>query len=140
MASIPDTSALHELTLDECERLLTSVPIGRLGFVFAGQPVILPVNFVWVDGEILFQTFGGQKFGSAQAHQRVAFEIDDWDRELRTGWSVLVKGRAEPVIEWKRARAADAMGHEPWTDSELVEPWVRIVPHEVTGRRVGVPD
>lgn len=139
MASVPDTNALHELTREECEQLLTTVPLGRLGFVFAGQPVILPVNFVWLDGEILFRTFTGQKFGSAQAHQRVAFEVDDWDRELRSGWSVLVKGRAEPVIEWERARAADSMGHEPWTDSELAEPWVRIVPRDVTGRRVGAP-
>jgi nitroimidazol reductase NimA-like FMN-containing flavoprotein (pyridoxamine 5'-phosphate oxidase superfamily) len=130
--------SLHELGLHECEELLVSMPIGRVGFVHAGQPTILPVNFRYVDGEILFRTFDGEKFGAAQTNHRVAFEVDDWDAELRIGWSVLVKGRAETVVEWDKARAADDLGLDPWTGLHDHSPWVRIKPFEITGRRVGV--
>jgi nitroimidazol reductase NimA-like FMN-containing flavoprotein (pyridoxamine 5'-phosphate oxidase superfamily) len=141
MADSPPSTpsgSVHELGLHECEALLTTVPIGRVGFVHAGQPTILPVNFRYVDGEVLFRTLGGQKFGAAQTHRRVAFEADQWDPELRTGWSVLVKGRAETVIEWDKARAADDLGLDPWTDVHDHSPWVRIKPLEITGRRVGI--
>jgi nitroimidazol reductase NimA-like FMN-containing flavoprotein (pyridoxamine 5'-phosphate oxidase superfamily) len=127
----------HELSVHECEELLATVPVGRVGFVFAAQPVVLPVNFEYVDGEILFRTFGGQKFGAAQAHQKVAFEADQFDADLRSGWSVLVKGRAETVIEWDKARAADDAGIDTWGDGAAVGPWVRITPTEITGRRLG---
>ena len=136
----PRASAIHKLSLAECEELLTTVPIGRVGFIFAAHPVVLPVNYRFVDGQILFKTFDGQKFGAAQAHQPVAFEVDEWDQELRTGWSVLLKGRAETVIEWDQARAADDLDLIPWTDDHEHSPWVRIVPTEITGRRIGLPE
>lgn len=132
----PATSALHELTPEECEELLGQVPVGRVAFVFATQPVVLPVNYRYVEGEVLFRTFTGQKFHAAKTQQAVAFEIDDWDAELRCGWSVLVKGHAEEVIEWDKARAADELGLVPWTDAAQLGPWVRIVPEEITGRRI----
>ena len=133
----PD-AVLHELTHAECEQLLTTVPIGRVGLIFAARPVILPVNFEFVDGEVMIRTFRGQKFGAAQAHQHVAFEIDDWDAELRTGWSVLVKGRAETVVEWAKARAADDLELEPYAHDDGHDPWIRIIPDNITGRRIAV--
>jgi len=94
--------------------------------------VILPVTFEYVDGEVMIRTFRGQKFGAAQAHQHVAFEVDDWDAELRTGWSVLIKGRAETVVEWAKARAADDLDLEPYAGAGEHEPWIRIMPRTRT--------
>jgi len=137
MAPTPDpTSALRDLSEDECEALLSAMPVGRVAFVFAAQPIVLPVNYRYAEGEILFRTFTGQKFHAAKTQQAVSFEIDEWDEELRTGWSVLVKGHAEEVIEWEKARAADELGLLPWIDAAQLGPWVRIVPSEITGRAI----
>ena len=123
----------------ECVELLERTPIGRVVFVDdEGQPIALPVNYRWHEDSVVFRTFEGQKLSAAIGNQRVSFEVDEWDRELRTGWSVLVKGRAETVLEWDKARAADDMDLDPWTDIHEHGPWVRVIPHELTGREVGV--
>jgi nitroimidazol reductase NimA-like FMN-containing flavoprotein (pyridoxamine 5'-phosphate oxidase superfamily) len=108
--------------------------VGRLGFVRDGQPVILPVNYV-VDGEtIVFRTGAGTRL-DALRDARVAFEVDAVDTEHRTGWSVLVQGRAREVTAsdeldyLARARLA------PWAGGEKAH-WIRIVADTVTGRRI----
>jgi hypothetical protein len=65
----------------------------------------------------------------------VAFEIDDWDPARETGWSVLVKGTAHEV-DTDDAAAADASTLQPWARAVERDIWVRIVPNEITGRRV----
>ena len=138
MAPSPDPhrSRIEVLEREDCETLLAQMPIGRVAFMFAGQPVVLPVNYRWIEGEILFRTFTGQKFHAAKARQHVAFEVDAWDLEQRSGWSVLVKGRAETVDEWLKQRAADELDLDTWADPDVAGPWVRIIADEVTGRRL----
>ena len=129
-------STIEEMDRDDCELMLGQMPIGRIGVMFAGRPVILPVNYRYVDGEIVFRTFTGQKYHAAKARQDVSFEVDAWDLELRTGWSVLVKGHAEPILETAKLAAAEALGLDTWTDTAGHGPWVRIIPDEITGRRL----
>jgi nitroimidazol reductase NimA-like FMN-containing flavoprotein (pyridoxamine 5'-phosphate oxidase superfamily) len=104
--------------------------------MFGGHPVILPVNYRFVDGEIVFRTFTGQKYHAAKARQVVSFEVDAWDLEMRTGWSVVVRGHAEPILETAKIAAADALDLDSWTDIAHHGPWVRIIPDEITGRRL----
>ena len=127
-------SRIQILEREDCETLLAAMPIGRVAFTHAGQPVVLPVNYRWVEGEVLFRTFTGQKFHAAKARQQVAFEVDAWDLDERSGWSVLLKGRAEPIEEWQKLREADALALDTWAEPEIAGPWVRIIPTEVTGR------
>lgn len=130
-------SGLEVMDRAECELMLGQMSVGRLAVTFAAQPIILPVNYRHVDGEILFRTFRGQKFHAAKVHQHVAFEIDAWDEELRTGWSVLVKGRAEVVEEWTKLQSARDLDLDSWADEDETGAWVRIIPNEITGRRLG---
>ena len=99
MTDLADHAGLESLPLEVCLRLLESVPVGRVSFCTDGEVVTLPVNHV-VDGQnVVFRTDRGSKLSAADRRDHVAFEADDYDPRTRTGWSVLVKGRAEVVRE-----------------------------------------
>lgn len=92
-----DHAGLEILPFDECLRLLASVPVGRVGFFAEGEIVVLPVNHV-VDGQdVVFRTAYGSKLSAAGGLDLAAFEADHYNEQTRSGWSVLVTGRAEMV-------------------------------------------
>lgn len=131
------TRSIAELDQAECEQLLTSTPIGRMGFDFAGTPVILPVNFRYVNGDIVFRTSTGRKLHAVAANKRVAFEVDQWDAWNRIGRSVLVVGEASEIQEWEQLQQAEDLGLHPWAETADDDRWVRITPERITGRRIG---
>jgi nitroimidazol reductase NimA-like FMN-containing flavoprotein (pyridoxamine 5'-phosphate oxidase superfamily) len=131
-----DRHGLEVIGLEECLTLLASRPYGRIAYIDAGGPSIVPVNHL-VDGStVVLRSLDGGKLGAAIFERPVAFELDDLDFTARTGWSVVVRGRAEIVED------ADAEGYEKWLDSWAVQDgarttWVRILADEVSGRRLG---
>lgn len=129
-------TALSDLTTAECEGLLLRTPVGRLGFTFGGEPCVLPVNYRFVDGQIVFRTSMGRKLHAVAGGGKVAFEVDRWDRETRTGWSVLVVGPAEEIDDYEEFQKVEALGLRTWADDPEQNRWVRIVPEKITGRRI----
>jgi uncharacterized protein len=130
-----DRHGLEVIGLEECLTLLASRPYGRLAYLDAGSPSIVPVNHLVDGSSIVIRSLDGGKLGAAIFERPVAFELDDIDFTTRTGWSVLVRGRAEVVDE------ADTEGYAKWLDSWAVREgsrttWVRIVADEVSGRRL----
>jgi nitroimidazol reductase NimA-like FMN-containing flavoprotein (pyridoxamine 5'-phosphate oxidase superfamily) len=120
---------------DECWSLLRSTSVGRLAFVMAGWPVVLPVNYA-VDGQgILVRTGAGSKLNAARGQARVALEIDATDRLYRSGWSVLLFGTASEVTALDELERLAAVPLEPWARGERTS-WIRIHPIQITGRRV----
>ena len=75
----------------------------------AGLPVILPVNYTYVDGDIVFRTGEGTKLHAASNGAVIAFEIDEYDARAHEGWSVLAVGRAEHVTEPLELAALDEL-------------------------------
>jgi len=133
-----DRHGLEVIGLEECLKLLASRPYGRLAYLDAGAPSIVPVNHLVDGASVVLRSLDGGKLGAAIFERPVAFELDDLDFTTRTGWSVVVRGRAEVVED------ADAEGYEKWLDSWAVQDgarttWVRIIADEVSGRRLG-PD
>jgi uncharacterized protein len=134
MTDLADHSGLEALPLEVCLRLLESVPVGRVSFYTDGEVVILPVNHV-VDGkDVIFRTGRGSKLSAADRHDYVAFEADDYDPRTRTGWSVLVKGRAEVIREDSQIQRLSRLGLYPWVTAVDRPFWIRIRPTSVTGR------
>jgi nitroimidazol reductase NimA-like FMN-containing flavoprotein (pyridoxamine 5'-phosphate oxidase superfamily) len=140
MAELHQTDSrtgIEWLDRDECVRLLQPDEIGRLAVSVGHAPTILPVNYR-MDGEaVVFRTDMGSKleFGSRAP---VSFEIDDFDRAARTGWSVVVSGRVEETTPYD-AETYDrvhALPVEPWAGGDKSH-WVRLVPSRITGRRIG---
>ena len=134
--SLPvDRAGIEVLSFTQCEQLLEQGIVGRVGMFVAGEPSILPVNYRYVRGSIVFRTALGDKSEAAAMERPVAFEIDHWDAALEKGWSVLVKGTAHEVDADDPAAAA-ASTLRPWAQAVERDIWVRIVPNEITGRRL----
>lgn len=132
----PDHAGLETIPLDECLRLLASVPLGRVGFQAEGELVMLPVNHA-VDGQdVVFRTAQGSKLSAAESASSVTFEADHYDPRRWLGWSVVVTGQAEIVYDDAEIDALDQLGLETWPDAVAKPFWVRIRPRSITGRRL----
>lgn len=102
--------------LDEavCRQLLSSVPIGRLGFTEAALPRILPVHFVVRGDDVVIGSLNGTKVRSAMRGDVVAFEADSYDPVTHEGWSVNVVGVSRLLTDDDDVAALDALGFTPW--------------------------
>lgn len=131
-----DDRTVQEISRAECMELLRTSAVGRVGGTVSGHPFVLPVNYA-VDGDhLVFKTAAGTKL-SGSSFARVAFEIDGFDAESRTGWSVVVEGVATDISDMvdsgsTRLRALDL---QPWFPGEKSH-WVAIQPESISGRRV----
>lgn len=132
---IADRHGLEVLSADECWALLRQTPIGRLAFVHEGGPVVLPVSFGVIGHQIAFRSARGAKMGAAQMNRPVAFEVDRWDADTLSGWSVLVEGLADAVYEDDEIAALEELGVLRWAPQPFAVDWVRVLPTNISGRR-----
>jgi uncharacterized protein len=119
----------------ECVRLLRSNTLGRIALVDReSRPLVFPVNYFFDEGIVVFRTDPGTKLDLAPG-ARVAFEIDGYDAEASTGWSVVVKGFSHDVTEPADARAKRI---HFWPVNPVVAGvkghWIGIWVNEITGR------
>ncbi|HEX9682499.1 MAG TPA: pyridoxamine 5'-phosphate oxidase family protein [Acidimicrobiales bacterium] len=132
---IDEKTGLEVLTRQECLQLLASHHLGRLGLSIGSRPMVLPVNYV-LDGErIIFRTDEGTKFNEAVRGSFVALEIDDIDTFYRSGWSVVVAGRADEVTNDADRKHVQDLPLRPWARGQKSH-WVAIEPTTITGRRI----
>ncbi|HVT77108.1 MAG TPA: pyridoxamine 5'-phosphate oxidase family protein [Acidimicrobiales bacterium] len=138
MAVVDARTWVEHLSQHECWELLAAAGVGRIGVTVDGAPEIYPLNFVVADHSIVFRTEVGSKLRSVDRFPTVCFEADGFDLASRTGWSVLVKGRAEEVLDAGRLHGLRQLPLEYWAVGEKTH-WIRIEPIEVTGRRINQP-
>jgi uncharacterized protein len=135
MTGATDHAGLIVLSFDECIRLVAGSTVGRIGFVTGGEVEILPVNHL-VDGStVAFRTLYGSKLGAAAQNAAVSFEADGYDAE-GSGWSVLIKGRAEVVTDPALLNRLERKGLRTYVTSVPQPQWVLIRPDAISGRRV----
>ncbi len=132
--AIDITSKMGVIDDDECIELLEATPIGRIAFTVDDEILVLPVNYRWHEDGIVFRTLEGLKLAAAANHQKVCFEIDEWDARARSGWSVVVHGVAREVENWAEEALLDEIGLVPWAKAEWRPIWVRIEPTSMSGR------
>jgi nitroimidazol reductase NimA-like FMN-containing flavoprotein (pyridoxamine 5'-phosphate oxidase superfamily) len=127
---------MEALAVNECMRLLTDKPVGRVAFCGPSGPQVLPVNHAVVDGNVVFRVAAHSEMAQALNGSTVAFQVDDIDDITQSGWSVLVVGSSEYVED------PEAMT-ERW-GRRLPDAWapgvrtlvVRVVTSRVSGRRI----
>lgn len=134
-----DHAGVEVLRTAECLDLLATQAIGRLGFNEQGQVTILPVRYMMDEGHVVFRSAVGAKLDAAVRWQSVAFEVDAWDPRDRTGWSVLVHGIANEVMNPDRQTALSERGLDEWVKGPHPMAWIEVRPIEVTGRRIPSP-
>jgi uncharacterized protein len=130
-----DHAGLEILPFDACLHFLAAVPVGRVSFLADGEIIVLPVNHV-VDGQDpVFRTARGSKLSAAEGQDLVAFEADAYDERTKSGWSVLVNGRAQAIYDEAEIQRLNRLGLHPWVTAVDRPFWIRIRPTSITGRR-----
>jgi hypothetical protein len=126
---------LEILSEDQCVELLGDVGVGRVGITIGALPVVLPINYGMLDGDVVFATTDGTKLDAAVRNAVVAFEVDAIDELAQDGWSVLVVGTAHEVTDPSTIERIATIGVRPWVGGQR-DRWVRIERSVVTGRRI----
>jgi len=139
MRLIDERTGLDYIPRDECMRLLATQHLGRIGVVVAGRPVVLPINYVMDDSSIVFRTDDGTKFDAAVRGEFVAFEIDEVALEYHTGWSILVTGVAEEIVDPDEQRRAERLPLRAWAPGAKSH-YLRVTPVTISGRRIVSPE
>jgi hypothetical protein len=127
----------HELSPEECLRLLKSGVFGRVALTTPTGPFIVPVNYSVVNDVVVFRTTPHSVLGTYARNAQVAFEVDHVDYEYGTGWSVLARGRGDAITD---SRDLDTI-----TSSWTPRPWASghrnayfgLRWSELTGRSLG---
>jgi uncharacterized protein len=133
------TRELIELSRPQCLELLAAGDFGRL-VVSAGPsqvPLIRPVNYRFDERSqsIIFRTLEGSKFHTLGRSSRAGFEIDGYDPETGSGWSVIVIGTTERITRTADIERLARLDARPWPGGENSH-WMRMRARTVSGRRL----
>lgn len=110
-----EPGALTRLDRATCLELLATRRTGRLAYVARpGVPDVVPVNLALDGDRLLVRSGPGPKLQAAERREVVAVEVDDVDEDLRTGWSVVVAGRASRLHTSDVARLPPDLLPEVW--------------------------
>ncbi|WP_329377167.1 pyridoxamine 5'-phosphate oxidase family protein [Streptomyces sp. NBC_01716] len=128
--------AFRALDRQESLRLLAKTPVGRVVYTRQALPAVLPVNFsLDTDASVLLRTSPDLDLVRAIDGVVVAFEADEFDASTRSGWSVVVTGRATVVTDHAEHERLSQAGPTSWMPlREAV--FVRIEAEMVTGREL----
>jgi uncharacterized protein len=105
------------VALDEsaCWDLMTRARVGRLAWTDAdGRIMVVPVNFGLDDRRVIVRTGDTALLDAARSGQRCAFQAEDLEPGLRSGWTVLVDGQLTVADD----AATERLGR-------LADPWLR---------------
>jgi len=133
----PTVHELQPLAPEECQRLLAERSIGRVGISVGALPVVLPVNYALLDGDVVVRTGEGTKLDAALAGAVVAFEVDQVDPIYHQGWSVLLQGRATVIADPDDIDRARRLPLRAWAPGAR-DRYIRIPIEIISGRRIGV--
>ena len=127
----PGRTSLSEA---ECRELLATRTLGRVGLTSGALPVILPVEYVYDAGAIVFRTEHDTKLRAAVHGDVLAFEVDAFDADAGQGWSVHVLGRATVLTADHDVAPLPTLDPELPADSR--RHYVRLHCEIVTGHRL----
>ena len=126
---------LLDVSAEECWSLAVTEPVGRLAWSGPAGPQVVPVNFEVTDRRVLVRTAAYSALARECDDSPVAFEVDHYDAETRSGWSVVMRGHAH--VDYSGGRGI----HDPdvWAPGARALRVV-IAVAVITRRRVSRPD
>ena len=125
---------MYELDEDVCRQMLARSTFGRVAFGVGDEGLsILPVNYLYSDGAVLFRTQPGSALDRLGEGRAVAFETDHADPVAESGWSILVRGMATHLRDPERIAAVADSAVRPWAPGRR-DRWVEIHVEQITGR------
>lgn len=132
---------MEDLAESECRALLETHHFGRVAVVekAGGPPMIMPLNYLVHAEAVVVRTDARSGLGNALRDAPVSFEIDGTDQLQRTGWSVVVSGRAQEIVDPGELEELHQTPLQPWAPGDRSQ-YIKITPELVTGRRISVAD
>lgn len=125
-----------ELSTAESWTLLREAVVGRLAVIVDDRPEIFPINHLVDRGSVVFRTAAGTKLAGCAGHW-VAFEVDGYDMETASAWSVVIKGEAQQVNRLYDVLEVIELPLFPWSSAPKPH-FIRIEFDSITGRRFEV--
>jgi nitroimidazol reductase NimA-like FMN-containing flavoprotein (pyridoxamine 5'-phosphate oxidase superfamily) len=128
---------VEELSESKCRQLLGGGVFGRIGLWTPDGPVIVPVNYSLVSESVVFRTAADGVVAHHDWSSPMAFQVDHVDYADQKVWSVLVVGKAQPVVDADElALILRTWDPRPWAAG--ARPLhVRVTWDRLTGRRLG---
>jgi len=123
---MPGAYRVEDLDQATCERLIRTVPFGRIASTHRGLPKIVPVHCTVRGDEIVLGTLQAHNSVRVLEGDVVAFEADSYDPASSEGWSVVVIAPCRVITDEIEIKELDAVGFTPWT-------------FEDGGRYIGLP-
>lgn len=128
--------AAEHIEQQECRDLLqTKSKVGRVAFVVDGKPMVLPVNYRAEQDSVVICIGEGIMLDHLTGNAPAAFEVDVYTVGSRSGWSVLVQGRAVEVTDAQDLEQLQYSPLKSWVTSPNGH-WIRISIDEISGRRI----
>jgi nitroimidazol reductase NimA-like FMN-containing flavoprotein (pyridoxamine 5'-phosphate oxidase superfamily) len=121
---------IFQLDRSTCLALLAAQHVGRLVVVGDAASPVAVVNYTVHDESIVFRSDPGRRVASI-VDTDVVFEADMYDPRTRSGWSVVVRGKAQDVSAAAPGRAVAVV--DTWAPGPK-SCWISIALTEVTGR------
>jgi nitroimidazol reductase NimA-like FMN-containing flavoprotein (pyridoxamine 5'-phosphate oxidase superfamily) len=129
-----------DLSPQECARLLGAGVAGRVALSAPDGPHIIPVNYSVVDAAVILRTSPYSVLGTHGRDSLLAFEVDTFDYERHTGWSVVARGRAEVLTDAAEvAHVRETWEPRQWAGGQRGL-YLRLRWTEISGRSVGAVD
>lgn len=123
---------VHEISRDECVKLIALFEFGRIAFRAGDMLEVFPINYHAVGDEITFRTAPGTKLAGVLLADDVAFEIDHIG--VKEAWSVIAHGKARRLESSSEIEAAAQLPIHPLIPTVKRE-FVRIDLSRISGRR-----
>lgn len=127
-----------ELSRTDCLNHIAGTGIARIAFITPDGPHVVPVNYVADDTVLAVTTTPYSLLGSTVRGAVVAIEIDELDHAARSGWSVIVRGKAEQIDDAAAIARLHSLGLEPWAGGNRpLHLQIQFTNAEISGRVVG---
>jgi nitroimidazol reductase NimA-like FMN-containing flavoprotein (pyridoxamine 5'-phosphate oxidase superfamily) len=125
------------LSAERCRQLLAEHHVGRVAWEGADGLQLLPVSYAFHRNAVIFRTSPYGVLSELVHPADVVFEVDELDTQSRTGWSVVVAGRAQAVAEPRDlVQLWTVDGLTPWAEGVRTL-FIEVTPRKITGRLFG---
>ena len=89
---------ISELGEKEARAMLSEGRLGRLGCCLNGEPYVVPVNYMFVDGYIYVHSLPGRKIETLRANPHACLQVDEIQDDYN--WrSVIAYGHYEEITD-----------------------------------------
>jgi nitroimidazol reductase NimA-like FMN-containing flavoprotein (pyridoxamine 5'-phosphate oxidase superfamily) len=123
-----DANGFVILDREECLERLARHRVASIAVTERALPVVLPALYVLRGTDILVGASPDGILGRCLPNNVVSLCVYDLARDLSSGWTVSVTGRAELVVDLVEFRC--------WATADLTQVVVRIGTEHITGREI----